>query len=994
MRTWIVHTIAVAVALASATAGSAQTTGSVTGTVRDLQTAQPLEGTLVSVAGTRQNALVNAEGRFLILNVPVGTHAVRAERIGFAPGELLVEVRAGGTTVVDFQLRTDAVQLQGVVVVGYGTQRRETVTSSIASVTSDQFVQGPARSAASLIAGKLPGLAVVTPSGNPTANPEIQLRGITTIQGNRSPLVLVDGVPGNLNAVSPEDIEAISVLKDGSAAAIYGSRASNGVILITTKRHDGGQATLRYDGYISQSALYKRPDFLSAADWVRLNQENATTVPFQTLGYATDWIDEAIRNPLSYRHNIALSGGAFNTNYTGSINLDNEQGVFNLSEQTDFSARANIRHQMFDGKLETEGNLVTRRVTNPAGVSYDYIWRQSMIRNPTDRIHDDQGNWQVRDGYFYDNPLQLLNEVWGANESRTTRMHGTMTLRPVRQLRFSGMGGVTWGSGLYGATRSMDHPSSRTGGNWATRSMNSSETRIMELTGTFSEQFLADHNVTLLGGYTYTDNLYESFGASNTRFPGDIFEWNQLGLGDGMARGEASISSGKSSNKLIGFFGRANYDYKNRYLLMASLRHEGDSRFGAGYKWGTFQGLSLGWRVSEESFMDELPWVNELRLRAAYGVTGMAPSESYLSLRSYSYGSNTARFLYNGNWVRTLGPQRNPNPDLKWEEKHETNIGANFALFDSRLHGSVDVYNRETRDMLYNYSVPVPPYVVGSIRANVGTMQNKGVELELGYDVIRRSGFNWTTSANWSRNTNKLVSLSDEARGFTTNQCFGAGHTGEPIQQTTHRNCVGDQIGNFYGWRSVDIDDNGTFIVLDSVGDRILAPLARERDKQILGNGLPKQYFAWNNTAQFRRFDLSVNMRGAAEYQILNLNRAYYENPRNVQYNMLRSAFDPVYGKRTLAGDLTYVSYYIEDGDYIKLDNATLGYRLPEAALSVLGGVARSARVYVSGRNLLTITGYKGLDPEVSTAGLSPGIDARDTYPTIRTFTAGMTVTF
>jgi TonB-dependent starch-binding outer membrane protein SusC len=286
----------------------------------------------------------------------------------------------------------------------------------------------------------------------------------------------------------------------------------------------------------------------------------------------------------------------------------------------------------------------------------------------------------------------------------------------------------------------------------------------------------------------------------------------------------------------------------------------------------------------------------------------------------------------------------------------------------------------------------VPPYVVGSIRANVGTMQNKGVEFELSYDVVRRSGFNWTSSANWSRNTNKLVSLSDEA--FVTSDCFTDGHTGEPIQQATHRNCVGEPIGNFFGWKSVGIDDNGVFIVLDSLGNEISAPLARQRDKRILGNGYPKQYFAWNNFAQVGRFDVSVNMRGAAEFQILNLMRAYYENPRNTQYNMLKSAFDPVYGKRTLTGDLTYVSYYIEDGDYIKLDNATLGFTLPESLVSRFGGVAKNARVYLSGRNLLTITGYKGLDPEVNASGLAPGIDQRDTYPTIRTFTFGMTVSF
>src|SRR5688500_6113305 len=559
MRKWIVETtIAVALTIAGATVGSAQTpTGVIGGTVRDGQTGQPLEGSVVSVVGTALTATVNAAGRYQFQSVPAGQATVRVQRIGYALGEQTVTVTAGGMAVADFQLTPEALQLQGVVVVGYGTQRRENVIGAVASVTSEDFVAGPARSAASLIAGKLPGLAVVTPSGRPGADPEIQLRGITTIQGGRSPLVLIDGVPGSLSTLPAEDIEAISVLKDGSAAAIYGSRASNGVILITTKRHAGGSATLRYDGYLSQSALYRRPDFLSAADYRRLNAEKATTVPFEDFTFATDWIDALTRDPLSYRHNLTLSGGAANTNYTGSVNLENEQGIFELSENTEFTARANIRHQMFDGKLETEGNLVMRRETEPIGPGHDYIWRQSLIRNPTDRITDDNGGWQVRDGYFYDKPMQLLNEFYGSSEERNTRLHGTVTFRPFPQLRFTLMGGSTWFSDLEGSARSLDHPTSRVNGNQASRFTRSTQERILELSGTLNQQ-IAQHNVALLGGYTYTDNLDESFNASNTRFPGDLFEWNQLNLGDGMALGQANLGSDKSSRRLIGFFSRLN----------------------------------------------------------------------------------------------------------------------------------------------------------------------------------------------------------------------------------------------------------------------------------------------------------------------------------------------------------------------------------------------------------------------------------------------------
>ena len=452
MRPWIVHTtLAAALALAGATAVAAQTTGSVTGTVVDLQSRQPLDGAQVTIVGTQLGALANAEGRFLVLNVPAGAHTVRVERIGYATAEQQVTVTAGGTSRVEFQVAPQAVQLQGLVAVGYGTQKKETITSSVASVTAEDFVKGPAASAASLIAGKLPGLAVTQSTGEPGRDPDIQLRGITTISGSRSPLVLVDGVPGGLNTVATEDIESISVLKDGSAAAIYGSRASNGVILITTKKFAGGSATLRYDGYISASTIYKQPDFLTAADYRRLsttaNPYTGENYGFDNYGATTDWQSMLLRNPISYRHNITISGGATNTNYTASVNLEDNQGIFKLSDTRDFTARANIRHQMFDGKLEAEGTVVHRSSYDPnTAPDYNYIWRQVLIRNPTDSAYHADGTYMVRSTYFYENPMQLLYEGQGTSSGRDTRLHGTVTFRPIPQLRFSALGGTSTGN--------------------------------------------------------------------------------------------------------------------------------------------------------------------------------------------------------------------------------------------------------------------------------------------------------------------------------------------------------------------------------------------------------------------------------------------------------------------------------------------------------------------------------------------------------------------
>jgi hypothetical protein len=387
--------------------------------------------------------------------------------------------------------------------------------------------------------------------------------------------------------------------------------------------------------------------------------------------------------------------------------------------------------------------------------------------------------------------------------------------------------------------------------------------------------------------------------------------------------------------------------------------------------------------------MDGVDWVSDLKLRGGYGVTGIAPNNSYLSLTSYRFGS---RFLYNNEWVQGISPSRNPNPDLRWERKDEINLGIDYSLFDYRLSGSLDVYQRDTRDMLYNYSVPVPPYLFGSMLANVGHMQNKGIEAMLSYDVINSENFRWTSSANWSTNRNQLVSLSNEA--FQTADFFYAGGTGEPIQQSTHRIDVGGPIGNFFGYKSVDIDDNGEWIVMSKEGERIPIADVHEDDRQVLGNGIPKQYAAWNNTAEYKNFDLSVNMRGAFGFQILNFQRMYYENPTILQYNMLRSALDPVYGKRTVDYDLAYVSYYVENGDYWKVDNATLGYTFGDTALGATSGVLSGARIYISGNNLLTLTGYKGMDPEVNTNGLTPGSDQRDKYPTTRMFTAGIRLSF
>ncbi|MGH7465909.1 MAG: TonB-dependent receptor plug domain-containing protein, partial [Longimicrobiales bacterium] len=358
----------------------AQATGQVTGVVTsDLR--QPLAGVQVRVRGTELSGVTTENGRYLIVNVPPGDHVVTTSLIGFAEQALPVTVTAGAPAILDIELKTRAIALDQVVVVGYGTQRREEITGAVASVTAEEFVQGPARDAASLIAGKLPGLAVQMASGDPRDGTQISIRGLTSIRGPSGPLVLVDGVPGSLETVPAQDIESVSVLKDGSAAAVYGTRGSNGVILITTKRHAGGAPTLRYDGYVSQSTIYNSPDFLTGADYRRLIAEGYTTESgdtFEDLGHETDWLGQMLRSPMSQRHNLTLAGGATNTNYTASLNAENEQGIFQRSDNREVTARANIRHSMFEGRLEAEANLLSRTENAFIGPWFEGAWRQAL----------------------------------------------------------------------------------------------------------------------------------------------------------------------------------------------------------------------------------------------------------------------------------------------------------------------------------------------------------------------------------------------------------------------------------------------------------------------------------------------------------------------------------------------------------------------------------------------------------------------------------------
>lgn len=960
----------------------------VTGKVKD-SSGEPVIGASVVVKGNNtMGTITDFDGNFM-LDVPAKSVLV-ISYIGY----VTQEVPTAGKNSLEIVLKEDTKTLDEVVVIGYGTQRKGDVTSSVASVKADNFVKGAVKDVGQLIQGKVAGLAITNPNGDPTGSTQIRLRGTNTIGGaNTAPLVLIDGIPGELGTVAPEDVESVDVLKDGSAAAIYGTRGTNGVILITTKQAKGVDINqVEYNGYVSTSLIAKKLDMLNA-------DEFRTLYPNQDHGADTDWIDEISRTPVSHVHNLSLMGGNSKTNYIANLNYASRQGIMKKSDFESFQGRIEVTHRMFDDKLKLKFGLFGKKnqmeSTTNGGSFRGWVYGQATRRNPTDPVRNEDGTWNENVSKFeYENPLALLYEAEGNVKKTQLRYNGNIVYNPIKDLTLSAVFSYIRDNMNRGYGETLNHISALRDGlaGWSSVGAYTKMEKLMELTAQYSKEIGA-HKFTVLGGYSYNETDFEELWIDNYGFQDDYFGgWHNIGIGSALKDGKANIGSKKTPTNLIGFFGRATYSFKNRYLLMGALRYEGASQlWGTDNAWGLFPSVSVGWRITEEAFMKNQKIFDDLKLRVGYGVTGSQPKDPFLGVAMLKYGSYA---FVNGNWVQTIVPASNPNPDLKWEEKKETNIGLDFVSWGGRLSGSIDYYNRDVDGLIYEYGVPTPPNLYNKTMANGGTMRNRGVEVLVTVVPVQNKDFEWSTTGTFSLNSNKLISLSgsifkSDYDYFNTGTVEYSGQVAD-----SHRVQVGESIGNFYGFKVVDVDSEGRWIYEDRNGELVNykdfthAP----EDKHVIGNGLPKWYAGWNNTFRYKNFDLNVTMRGAFGFQIINGGRMNYENVKNSRFeNRLKSVNDLVFGKHTLSSEVEpeFNSYYVENGDYWKIDNITLGYSFGQ-----VGKYIKSLRVYGSVLNALTITGYKGIDPEVSTDGLTPGYDTRDRYPSVRSFTFGVNVKF
>ena len=890
-------------------------------------------------------------------------------------------------------LEEDLKSLNEVVVIGYGTQKKADVTSAVVSVKAEDFTKGNFNDAGDLIKGKVAGLTITRPSGDPGATTQISLRGIATVSGNAQPLVLVDGVPGSLSSVPPENIASIDVLKDASAAAIYGTRGAGGVIIITTKTGQREQRTeVTYNGYVSFSTWAKKADFMTSSD-IR-----AGKTTFNDEGYDTDWLDAISRVGVTQNHSISLSGGNVKTSYFGNFTYRKAEGVMKKTGNESMSVAFDMSHWMLNDMLKLNIKV------NADQYQYDVndattIYRQAVIRNPTSPIWNEDGSYNEGSLLQYWNPVSLQNEQSGKNKSQTVNMTGNLTFEPIKgwqtNLMLSKDQTINRGGNYYTSNHSLqgvNQKGSYSGS--ASQSGYTSEATYLELTSKFMKNFNNVHRLDALAGYSYSEDVYDDASMWNGNFPTDYFSYYNMGLGSKLTDGQASMSSSKNSSKLIGFFGRVSYGYADRYNILASLRYEGSSKFGDNHKWGAFPSVSLGWNIMNESFMKSTKsWLNNLKLRAGWGITGVIPGSSYLSLLRYSY--NGGNYYRNGKWNKGLKAASNPNPDLKWETAREFNVGIDWSVFNDRLSGSFDYYNKKTSDMLYDYTVPSPPNLYTTTTANVGEMRNTGFELMIKGVPVQTKDWRWETQATLQHNSNKLVSLSNDL--YQTDNTQWLQGVGDPVTQYTHRVAVGESLGQIWSLKAVGVSDQGLFLIENPKTGQCAEFYQEMRNDydnwyEYMGSGIPKFTLGWNNTINYKDFDLSLQCNGQFGYKIINQQRVFYENNAHA-YNKLKSAADAIGGNRPLSGAQSQVvtSYYIEQGDYFKLSSLTLGYTYTPKKKTYI----QNARLYGSVYNVFTITKYKGTDPELGSDNFwTAGVDDRDKYPTVRSFTIGLNVTF
>lgn len=966
------------VILAICFANFAYSQRTISGTITDAASGEPLIGANILVVGTSSGTITDFDGNYT-LEIPAGATELEVSYTGY--GSQRYTISAGD--VLNMTL-TPGELLEEIIVVGYGTQKSKEVTSAITSIKAEDFNDGNINNATQLLQGKVAGLTISRPGGDPNAGVNIRLRGLSTLGANTQPLVIIDGVLGaDLNSVDPNDIASIDVLKDASAAAIYGTRGGSGVILITTKSGEAGSAQVSYDGYITAESVDRYTKTLSADEFRSFAGGPNSDIRGTNLGSSTDWFDEITETGLTHVHSLSLSGGSKNTTYRISGNYRNVKGIALNTGFNRLNGRVNLQQKALNDRLKVDFSYTTTSIDAKYG--FNDAFRYASIYNPTAPVRSTDAAFDRYDGYYqqvlfdYYNPVAILEQNTNEGETRNSiaSLRGTYSLTDnfnfslfYSQERKDFQGRQYWDKNSFFVGQDRNGRASQRN--------DKNKNDLFEATANYDLN-LGGTEVKLLAGYSYQEFLNSGFGADGGNIISDAFGYNNLGAAQDFDNGLGNVFSYKNTDKIIAFFGRANFNINDTYFISMSLRREGSSQFGANNKWGTFPGLSAGVDLVNAL---EISGFDNLKLRVGYGETGNRPPGSYISLQRFGPGSS---FYYNGNYVPSYGPQSNPNPDLKWEVKKDLNIGLDFAFNDFKVTGSVDYFNTATKDLIYNIGVPVPPNLFGSTQLNIGEINNSGLEAVVNVSLIDNGNFSWNTSLNGTYYlASELKEFLEEANGFRDIATLGSpGQSDIPLVRVQE----GAPLGQLWGIVFEGISPEGNWIYSDLNGD---GNPGQNDDRAVIGNGLPDFQLGWNNSFKFGKVDFTFFLRGTFGHDIINTYRAFYEAPQSItSYNLPVGVYDV----QNLGEAPKFSSYHVEDGSFLKLDNAALGYTFDT------GGTAFSKiRAYLTTNNLFTITGYSGVDPEVRLAdgndALAPGIDRRNTYFTSRSFAFGVQLGF
>lgn len=973
----------------------------VTGTVKD-KTGMPLPGVNVLEKGTTNGSITDVDGKYII-NVEKGK-TLQFSYIGFTTQEITVN-----KSTINVTLQEDLQALDEVVVIGYGSMSRKDVTSSITSVKAEDMNIGVVTSPAQMLQGKVPGLTVANTS-DPNGSASISLRGASSLRPGEAmePYYVIDGVPGaSLSLVAPDDIESIDVLRDASATAIYGSKAANGVIIVTTKKgNKDGRTSVSYSGYVAWDKTMNSLDMMTASELLDFaNSNNINLSPYYDVNNPanTNWQDEVLRTGFSHNHNVSINGGNKKTSYNASINFMDRQGVVRGTNMDRLNARSYVKTKALNDRLELAFSVnasVRNSSTGPTGSKGESVLDAMYYYSPLVPVRNADGSWygntQISQNY---NPVRMIYE--DRYDTKEKLLQGTA------QATLHIIDGLDWNLNLsyqnqqyiysnYNSSQTeLSAVASRHG--QADRSTSENIRKQMETYLNWNHTFADAHKVGVMLGYSWeqADNN-DGFGLKVYNFYNDDLTYHNMGMANNISINDV-ISNNLSTLRMISFYGRVNYSFNSKYLLQATVRRDGSSAFGINNRWGTFPSVSAAWRITEEDFMKDQNVFDDLKLRVGYGVSGNSLGfDAYYSRPVYG---STGWFTYvdaNGteSQYRILGATRNSNPDLKWETTGMFNIGLDFGFFNNRLTGTIEYYDKRTSDLIYDYEVSTNRYPYGWMTANVGDISNKGIEVSINAIPVQTRNFTWSTSINLSHNKNVVEKLSNETYSVPYIDGKSDADIGGWSGWNVQRIYEGSPIGQFYvlEWAGYDESGSSLFNHYDEEGNFIGTTdnPDSKTDRRAHGSAQPKLVYGWNNDLNWKNWTLNLFFQGVTGNKIFNATRAYYNNVSLVNNgkNVLAevASSQNAHDSRAQAPS----DRYLENGSYFRLSTLTLGYNFGK-----IGNWINNLRLYATCNNVFTITGYKGVDPEISLAGLAPGIDWRNTtYPRTRTFMVGVNVNF